>query len=137
MTPVNAMAAKLSHWCRAGRGKRPSRASVSGTRTRHASTQRTRFMPNGGSASNRAFPNTKLPAQKSGARVRKRYGEPFGLLAAVLPRIALQADSALAHVPSRGPNEVPGIGAGLQPQPPFLCLTRVYAIALKDSRGGC
>src|SRR5215204_7303564 len=121
MTPVNAMAAKLSHWGRAGRGKRPSRASVSGTRTRHASIQRMRFMPNGGSASNRAFPNTKLPAHKSGARVRKRYGEPLGLLAS--GGGTRQAENALARAPSRGPNEAPRIDAGLQPQPPFLRLT--------------
>ena len=46
-------------------------SSVSGTRMAQAKSQRNRLIPKGGSASERGFPNTKLPAQKSGARARK------------------------------------------------------------------
>src|SRR5215203_4272866 len=113
------MAAKLSHWCRAGRGKRPSRASVSGTRIRHASIQRMRFMPNGGSASNKAFPNTKLPAHKSGARVRKRYGEPLGLLASILSRVAPQADNAWRVPPPEDRTRLPESMQVFNPNPLF------------------
>ena len=57
---------------RSGLGKQPSRINVSATRTTQVSAQRSRFMPKGGSACERDLPNRKLPAYRSGARVRKK-----------------------------------------------------------------